>query len=206
MEVPDARLHAPAALRNRDPILAILQAHLPQQGHLLEIASGSGEHCIYFARALPNYIIQPSDQDPKARASIEAWIAASGVPNALPPLALDAAAPNWTSALGNWTPTAILCINMIHISPWEATEGLFKGAALLLSPGQFLFTYGPYKREGQHTSESNARFDADLRRENPRWGIRDLESVTACAKEHGFGAPEVTQMPANNLTLTFRRL
>jgi len=197
----DARLHAPAVARNRDAILAVLKAHLPPEGMLLEIASGSGEHSIHFAQGLPGYTIQPTDRDERARASISAWIATSGVTNVRPPLALDAMIRPWTIK----GVTAILCINMIHISPWAATEGLFAEASRLLAPGQFLFTYGPYKRDGAHTSDSNARFDADLRRENPLWGVRDLEAVIALAAANGFPVPEITQMPANNLTLTFQK-
>jgi len=197
----DLRLHAPAALRNRDLILDALQAHLPEKGLILEVASGSGEHCIRFGERLPNHVIQPSDPDPSARASIDAWIRASQMKNIRAAIDLDAAAPRWpvTDA------AALICINMVHISPWAAARGLFAGAERILPPGGLLFLYGPFKRGGAHTSRSNADFDLDLRRRNVEWGVRDLEQIEDLARANGFSAPLVVEMPANNLSLAFHK-
>jgi SAM-dependent methyltransferase len=204
MSAGDARRQAPAAARNRDPILAVLSRHLPATAALpvLEVASGTGEHAVHFAAALPGLVFQPSDPDPEARASIDAWAAESGLPNLRPALALDAAAEPWPIEAA----AAVLCINMIHIAPWAATEGLLRGAARILPPGGLLALYGPYRREGRHTAPSNAAFDRDLRSRDPRWGVRDLEAVAELAAGHGFGPPLVEAMPANNLTVLFRRL
>jgi len=198
----DARLHAPATQRNRDVILEILREMLPKTGLILEVASGSGEHCVYFAAQLPGLTFQPSDPDPVKLASINAWVAASGTANVRPALALDAASPNWPirEAAG------ILCINMIHISPWAATQGLFAGAARILPAGAPIFLYGPYKQNGAHTAPSNAAFDADLRRENPQWGVRDLEEIAALGLAQGFAPPAISPMPSNNFALVFTRL
>ena len=154
----DARLHAPAAARNREPILGVLRPHLPERGLVLEIASGSGEHSVHFAAASgPNLIFQPSDPDPGARASIDAWAAALGLSNVRPAIALDAAAPDWPVERAD----VVICINMIHNAPWEAAVGLMRGAGRILAPAGVLFLYGPYRREGGHTAPSNAAFDAD---------------------------------------------
>jgi hypothetical protein len=197
----DARLHAPAALRNRDLILEILRPVLPQTGLILEVASGSGQHCIRFAEGLPSHMIQPSDPDAKARASIDAWVESNGLTNVHKAIALDAAQPVWPLHAA----AAIVCINMIHISPWGSAIGLFEGAARLLSPGAPLYLYGPYKQAGAHTAPSNAAFDADLRQQNPQWGVRDLEAVVELGVSLGFSEPAVTPMPANNLSLVFVR-
>lgn len=199
--MPDARRQAPAAARNRDPILAILREVLPPRGLVLEIASGSGEHAIHFARALPALTWQPSDPSPEARASIAAWRAAEALDNVCEPLALDAGAAPWPIARAD----ALLCINMTHISPWEATEGLMHGAGRLLGSGAPLVLYGPYRRAGQALEPSNAAFDADLKARDPRWGLRDLDAVCALADRHGFARERVTEMPANNLTVVLRR-
>lgn len=199
----DEKRHAPATLRNRQPLLDVLRPRLPDTGLLLEIASGSGEHAVFLAEALPHLTFQPSDPDEGALSSIRAWTAEAGLPNLRPPLRLDAADPADWPAL---RPDAILCVNMIHIAPWAAALGLFTGAARLLPAGAPLFLYGPYKRGGRHTADSNAAFDADLRARNPQWGVRDLEQVADLAATHGFSAPDVLEMPANNLTLAFRRL
>lgn len=196
----DARLSAPAAGRNRDPILAVLRRVLPAQGLVLEVASGSGEHAVYFARHLPALDWQPSDPDPKARASIAAWAAESGAANLRPPLVLDAGAETWPLAQAD----AIVCVNMVHISPWAATLGLLAGAARLLGPDAPLVLYGPYKRAGRHTAPSNAAFDESLRRQNPAWGVRDVDDVVGAAAD--FRLDEIVEMPANNLTLVLRRL
>jgi hypothetical protein len=194
----DARRQAPAVARNRDPILQVLRRHLPAQGLVLELASGSGEHIRHFAEALPALTFQPSDPDPGCRASIDAW--AAPLPNIRPALALDAAA-DWPALRAD----AVLCINMVHISPWAASIGLFRGAASALPAGGLLYLYGPYRQDGVPTAPSNEEFDASLRSRNPEWGLRSLSAVAALAAEHGFAAPVVESMPANNLSLIFRR-
>ncbi len=197
----DARRFAPAVARNRDAILGVLERHLPPRGLVLEVASGTGEHAVHFAQHLgPDLIFQPSDPKPEARASIDAWTAAAGAANVRHAIALDAAMPDWPLERAD----AILCINMVHISPWNATEGLMRGAARILPAGGLLYLYGPYRRSGQHTAPSNASFDADLRQQNPAWGVRDIEAVIELAVAHGFSAPEIEDMPANNLSLSFR--
>ncbi len=201
MTAPDPRRFAPAVARNRDPLLAAIRPLLPEAGLVLEIASGSGEHAIHFAAAMPGLTFQPSDPQPEARESIDAWVAASGLANIRPALAIDAAAPGWPIA----TADAVVCINMIHIAPWSATEGLLRGAAAILPPGAPLILYGPFRRGGVHTASSNAAFDDDLRARDPAWGVRDLETVAALAASCGFGPPTVIEMPANNLTVVFGR-
>jgi hypothetical protein len=166
---------------------------------VLEVASGSGEHVAHFASALPDLTFQPSDPDPDARASIDAWTASLSLANLRPALALDAAAQEWPIAAAD----AVLCINMIHIAPWAAAEGLVRGAARLLASGCVLYLYGPFRRDGRHTAPSNDAFDRSLRLQNPAWGVRDLETVAALAVAHGFAAPAIEPMPANNLSLTF---
>lgn len=199
MEAPtDARRYSPSAERNRGPILDALRPCLPGAGLLLEIASGSGEHCAYLAAALPRLTFQPTDPDPDALASINAWC--GGLPNVRSALALDAAAAEWPVTAA----AAVLCINMIHIAPWAAAEGLMVGAARVLVPGGVLALYGPYMRGGRHTGPGNVEFDADLRARNPAWGVRGLEEVAALAAGAGFGAPEVVSMPADNLVVVFR--
>jgi SAM-dependent methyltransferase len=196
----DARMHAPATLRNRDAILAVLRGLLTPGARVLEVASGSGEHAAHFAAALPDLVFQPSDPDRDRRASIDAWSAAAGLANIHPALALDATAPYWPIAAAD----AVLCINMIHIAPWAAASGLIHNAARVLLPGGMLLLYGPFRRGGLHTSASNAAFDRELRGRNPDWGIRNLETVAAAAEAGGFGVPEVVEMPANNLSVMFR--
>jgi SAM-dependent methyltransferase len=197
----DARLYAPAAARNREPILAVLQRVLPTRGLVLEVASGSGEHAALLAAALPHLVWQPSDADPRARDSIAAFGAASGLANLRAPLALDAAASRWpvTSA------AAVVCINMIHIAPWFACEGLMAGAGRILGTGGVLYLYGPFREDGRHTAPSNAAFDADLRARDPSWGVRDLGDVAALAARHGLGHVETVAMPANNRSVVFRK-
>jgi cyclopropane fatty-acyl-phospholipid synthase-like methyltransferase len=194
----EARLSAPSALRNRDAILQVLAANLPETGTLLEIASGTGEHVVHFAAALPGVIFQPSDPDAERRESIDSWSA--GIANIRPALALDVTS-SWPDLLVD----AVVCINMIHIAPWAASEGLIRGASAVLSSQGMLVLYGPYRRDNAHTAPSNTDFDADLRARNPQWGIRDMETVTALAAEAGFSAPAITAMPANNFCLVFRR-
>jgi SAM-dependent methyltransferase len=197
----DARRNAPSTARNRGPILDVLRRRLPRHGLVLEIASGAGEHAVFFARALPGLRFQPSDPDPAARASIDAWRAAEGLANVLPAVALDASAQAWPISAAD----AVICINMIHIAPWAASVGLVRGAGKVLREGGVLYLYGPYRRDGAHTAPSNAAFDASLRARNPEWGVRDLEAVAALAAAHGFGPPAIEAMPANNLSLIFVR-
>lgn len=194
----DARLHAPATQRNRDVILAVLRRTLPPSGVVLEIASGSGEHAAYFADALPALTFQPSDPNPAALASIQAWTA--GAANVRPPVQLDASRPAWPVTAAD----TVLCVNMIHIAPWDAAIGLFAGAARILPAGAPLYLYGPYRRNGAHTAPSNAAFDQSLKSRDPAWGVRDLEAVIDLAAAD-FAGPDITEMPANNLSLVFRR-
>lgn len=194
------QLSSPAALRNRDPILDVLRVHLPPKGLVVEVASGSGEHVVHFARHLPGLIFQPSDPDADARSSIDAWAAESGLANIRPALDFDVTRRPWPFV----NAVAILCINMVHISPWRATEALMTGAARHLARSGILYLYGPYKRGGAHTAPSNAAFDESLRQRNPEWGVRDLEVVADLAAAAGFSEPAVTPMPANNLSLVFR--
>lgn len=197
----DDRLSAPAALRNREPILDVLRTILPARGTVLEIASGSGEHVLHFARHLPALMFQPSDPGAPERRSIAAWIADSGLANIQAPIALDAAAPPWPIDHAD----AVLCINMIHISPWQATEGLMRGAAAILPSGAPLYLYGPYRRSNMPLEPSNAAFDASLRRRDAAWGLRELDDVAALAAANGFASPSITSMPANNLSVVFRK-
>jgi SAM-dependent methyltransferase len=201
--LPEAEIRqfAPSAQRNRDPILAVLRETLPAKGLVLEIASGSGEHAMHFAAALPGLSFQPSDPNAEARASIDAWAKEAALPNLLPALALDASTPGWPLARAD----AVICINMIHISPWAATQGLIAEAARLLPPGGPLYLYGPYRQSGVPLAPSNAAFDESLRGRDPRWGLRELDTVAALAAAAGFGPPEVTAMPANNLSVVFRK-
>jgi len=200
-ESSDPRIYRPHVARNREPILEVLKRVLPRQGLVLEVASGSGEHAAYFAKALPGLSWQPTDPDAEALASIAAHRAAAGGSNLLPPLQLDVTEGEWPVARAD----AILCSNMIHIASWTACEGLIAGAARVLPPGGILYLYGPYKIDGRHTAPSNQAFDDDLRARNPLWGIRDLADVVALAEQHGFTLAETVPMPANNLSVVFRR-
>lgn len=193
----DPRRFAPAAARNRDPILGVLRDLLPATGLVLEIASGSGEHCAHFAAALPGLHWQPSDPDPENVASCDAWCA--GMPNVRRAIRLDATA-EWPVTPAD----AVLCINMVHIAPWYAALGLLRGAARVLHAGAPLVLYGPWIRDRVATAPGNLAFDADLRARNPEWGVRRLEDFVAAAGED-FDAPEVTEMPANNVTVVMRR-
>jgi hypothetical protein len=194
-------LSAPAAERNKAPILEVLKRVLPATGLVLEIASGTGQHVTHFASALPHLTWQPSDPDQRARASIAAWIAQTNTANVLAPLDLDVREQAWPLSACD----ALLCINMIHIAPWAATEALFVGAARILSESGVVYLYGPYRVEGRHTAPSNDGFDATLRAENPEWGVRDLEHVAEVAARHGFELTETVAMPANNLSVVFTR-
>ena len=195
-----ARRHAPATLRNRDAIAAVLADWLPPAGAVLEVASGSGEHVVHFAAAFPLLDWQPSDPDADALSSIAAWSADEQVPNLAPPLMLDAAAADWPLASAD----AVLCINMVHISPWAATVGLFMRGAKLLKKGAPLILYGPYFRKDYPTAPSNVAFDESLRARDAEWGVRWLEDVTEVAEAKGFELAQVREMPANNLMLLYR--
>ncbi len=197
----DHRLQYPATQRNRDVILHVLRGVLPSSGLVLEIASGSGQHIVHFANALPGLMFQPSDPDANALRSIAGWIDDSGAANIRPPVLLDASADTWPVTAAD----AILCINMIHISPWHASEGLMRGASRILKSGAPLYLYGPYRQTGIATAPSNEAFDASLKSRNAEWGLRGLDDVSALARKNGFSAPLVTQMPANNLSVVFRR-
>jgi SAM-dependent methyltransferase len=192
---------APAAARNREPILRVLRDRIPPSALVLEIASGTGEHAVWFSRALPALTWQPTDQDPDALDSIAAWRDTAGLPNLLPPLRLDASADTWPVTQAD----VVIAINMVHIAPWAATRGLIAGAGRILASGGLLFLYGPFRKQGVHTTPSNAAFDASLRARNSTWGVRDLDEITVLASQHGIEAPERIAMPANNLSAVFRR-
>ena len=202
----DERLFFPATERDRGPIGEVLSKTLPSNGFVLEIASGSGEHGVIFQGLFPSIHWQTSDPDPSYRKSISAWIKYQGLMAKMPqPLDLDVQkrpwplTPEFRSSL-----KAIVCINMIHISPWGCTKDLFEEAGNLLEKDQFLMLYGPFKRNGEHTSESNARFDHSLKRQNPNWGVRDLDDVSEIGVENGFINHSVFEMPANNLCVSFQ--
>ncbi len=196
--------HAAAAARNTAPIIEVLRGILPEAGRALEIASGTGQHAAAFAEAFPGIDWQPSDQDAGARDSIAAWVAESGLGNLRMPLDLDVLRAGWVDAVdGEFD--QIVCINMIHIAPWAACEGLMEGAGRLLREGGLLYLYGPYRRDGEHTAPSNAAFDESLRGRNPHWGIRDMGEVAAVAGLHGMTLERTVAMPTNNFSLIFRK-
>ena len=192
---------APAAERNREPIAAVLAEELSAAGLVLEVASGTGEHAVHFARRFPQLQWQPSDPDPASRDSIGAWREEIGVANLLPPLELDARAADWPATRAD----AVLCINMIHISPRRATEGLFAHAGHLLPAGAPLIVYGPFLEEGVATAPSNLDFDAGLKARNPKWGLRPLSWLDTLAASCGLQRTRRVEMPANNLTVVYRR-
>ena len=201
-EASDRRLYFPHVARNRKPILEVLQRVLPHDGLLLEIASGGGEHAAYFASNLPGLLWQPTDANSEMFESIAAHRAAAGVANLLAPLHLDVTSQQWPVERAD----AMVCCNMIHISPWTATEGLIAGAGRTLPRGAPLYLYGPYKINGRHTATSNQDFDTRLRGQNPLWGVRDLTDVSDLAKRRGLALEETVAMPANNLSVIFRRV
>ncbi len=200
-ETSDRRLHFPHVARNREPILEVLRRVLPRQGLVLEIASGGGEHAAYFAQNLPGLLWQPTDANTEMFDSIAAHRAAAGVANLLAPLHLDVTSQQWPVERAD----AMVCCNMIHIVPWTAAEGLIAGAGRTLARGGLLYLYGPYKIDGRHTAPSNEDFDASLRARNPLWGVRDLAEVSRLAERHGLALEETVPMPANNLSVIFRR-
>ncbi|MDB5434340.1 MAG: SAM-dependent methyltransferase [Phenylobacterium sp.] len=200
--LPDGARTSPATARNRQPILEVLQPRLPAGARVLEVASGAGEHAVFLAEALPGVRWQPSDRDDEALASIAAWRTAAGLANLAPPLRLDAA------DLASWPEgpfEAVVCINMIHISPWAACEGLVAGAGRLMTPGGRLFLYGPFLAADVETAPSNLAFDQSLKARDPAWGLRDLAAVTALAGAHGLALAERIGMPANNLIVMFEK-
>jgi len=200
-ETLTASRDSPAAERNKQPIADVLARVLPPTGLVLEVASGTGQHAEHFARAFPALDWQPTDPDAELREIAAARIARAALPNLRAPLAFDvrdAAAPVAGA-------DAVVCINMIHIAPWAATPALLRHASTVLRVGSPLVLYGPYKRGGEHTAPSNAAFDASLRSRNAEWGVRDLDDVAALARDYGFVLDEVVEMPANNLTVIFRR-
>lgn len=195
--------HAPATLRNRDAIFALLRQELPEHGTVLEIAAGSGEHAVFFAARLPDLGWLPSDPSAEARQSIAAYRDEADLPNLQAPIALDAAEPNWPLVEA----AAIVCINMVHISPWDATEGLFRGAAeILRREGAPLIVYGPFIEDGAQTAQSNLDFDASLRMRDDRWGLRDVARLDRCAQANGLERTARRSMPANNLALVYRSI
>ncbi|KAI9028722.1 hypothetical protein DFJ74DRAFT_659926 [Hyaloraphidium curvatum] len=198
----DARLSAPWVARNRDAILAELARRLPSTGTVLEVACGSGEHTAFFASKLPRLTFLPTDLADEMRASADAWARSMHLANVLPSVPLDASDPTtWPIT----TADAVLCINMIHVAPWAACLGLFAGAAKVLGAGAPVILYGPFMRDGRHTSESNEVFDGKLKERSGDWGVRDLKDVAEVARSEGFGEPEVVEMPANNLVVVFRK-
>ena len=196
------RLFSPSAARNRDPILQVLQAILPPQGALLEVASGTGEHVVHFARGLPGWRFQPTEFDEPSRQSVRAWIAHKGLANVAAPVTLDARAEIWgveESGLFD----AVLSLNMIHIAPWAAAQGLFRGASRVLKPGGLLLLYGPFQENGVHNAPSNAAFDESLRARDSDWGVRDIRDLQKLANDNGLTLRERQAMPANNQLLAF---
>jgi hypothetical protein len=199
------RLFSPSAARNRKPIRDVYLKHMPRSGAALEIASGTGEHAVWLAKSLPNVTFLPGDPDAASRASIAAWTAHERLENVRAPHAIDVQHVDWPQNLG--VPVdALLCINMIHIAPFEAARGLFGGARHLLGTGGKMFLYGPFARDGAHTAPSNAAFDLDLKRRDRRWGVRDLDrEVLPLAQAAGLALAAIKPMPANNLAVVFRR-
>jgi cyclopropane fatty-acyl-phospholipid synthase-like methyltransferase len=198
---PDGRLVSPSAERNKGPIAEVLKRILPARGCVLETSSGTGQHVVHFARAMPSCVWQPSERDPDCLRSITAWLAAEALENVKAPLYLDVHDEVWPVGQVD----AVVCINMIHIAPSSATQALFRGAKTTVNTRGVLFLYGPFRRQGQHTSPSNEAFDRLLQAQNPEWGVRDLDDVAQLADKEGFELQERCEMPANNLTVIFRK-
>ncbi|MGK7956153.1 MAG: DUF938 domain-containing protein [Crocosphaera sp.] len=197
--------YAPATQRNREPILEVLLRVLPKSGDILEIASGTGEHSLFFAPAFSPRQWIPSDPNPIARDSIEAWRQESLIDNIQSPFNINVEDDSWIVAIEKLNITTIVNINMIHISPWEACLGLMEGANRILPSAGILYLYGPYKQRGKHTAPSNESFDQSLRSQNPEWGIRNLEDVIKVAEDKGLIFKEKVEMPANNLSVIFQK-
>ena len=202
----DQRLIFPATERNRGPIGDLLSQLLPVSGAVLELASGSGEHAVFFQKRFPNLHWQASDPDPDHRASIDAWIRHEGLNHVMSPaLNLDVEKRPWPLPRGMASAlNAVVCINLLHISPALCTTAVLEESALLLPSGAPLIIYGPFMRDGTHTSASNAAFDQSLRERNPQWGLREINTITSLAASSGFKLDAVVPMPANNLTLVLR--
>ena len=199
------RLYAPATERNRDVLLDVFKAHLPKNGTLVEVASGTGEHAAHIAGHLQPLFWQPSDIEPEKHASIDAWAAESGAENILPAIRMNVLEDSISDLVLPIPITAIAAINLIHIAPWQVAQALVRGAAKALTSDGILFLYGPYRRGGAHTSLSNKSFDMSLKSRDSSWGVRDIEAVTELATDQGFHQPTIIEMPANNLSLVFKR-
>jgi len=197
--------HAPAAERNRQPILEVLSRYLPDAGRVLEISSGTGQHVCWFARHHPKLHWHPSDPDPSARASVQAWLTQEEHSNIAAPIDLETSAWPWPVAAEVQPLDCVININMIHISPWKSCEGLMHGTEHVLKSGGILFMYGPYQIDGEHTAPSNQAFDASLRSRDPSWGVRDLAKVQQLAESHGLDYIEHVPMPANNFSVIYRK-
>ncbi|MGB3789559.1 MAG: DUF938 domain-containing protein [Phormidesmis sp.] len=206
----DSRRYAPATERNRQPILDVLERVLPEAGTVLEIASGTGEHATFFAPRLGRLQWLPSEPDMDSRASVAAWVKALPSENLLAPLALDVSQQPWPVEDPDFELsepiTAVVNINMLHISAWEMCEYLMAGVQRVLPVGGVLYLYGPFKQDGKQTAPSNEAFDAMLRDRNPDWGIRELEAVSMIAQQHSLSLTEIVPMPANNFSVVFRRI
>lgn len=196
----DGRLVSPSAERNKGPICEVLARVLPEHGIVLEVGSGTGEHIVHFARAMPGLTWQPTERDADCLQSIAGWLGVESLMNVRAPLLLDVSEPWPVSSVA-----AVVCINMIHIAPWSVTQALCRGCKTTVSGGGLLFLYGPYRQQGRHTSLSNDAFDRQLRGENPDWGVRDLDDVAQLAGAEGFDLRETYEMPANNLSVIFRK-
>jgi SAM-dependent methyltransferase len=206
----DGRLDAPAFHRNHQAILGVLQRYLTgKSGDVVEAGSGTGQHVVEFAREFPEIVWWPSDLNDRHLESIKAWRLHSQLQNIRPPRRIDLSNSAWgqemRSAGGPGELLAIFCANVVHIAPWHVTEGLIKGAGQYLRRDGMLFLYGPFKRGGRHTAESNEAFDTSLRQGNPEWGVRDIEAVDELARGAGLSLVEIAEMPANNFTLVWRR-
>lgn len=204
--IEGAKLYSPSTARNRDVIRDVFLKTMPQEGRILEIGAGTGEHAVHIAGALPEAIWHTGDPDETARASIAAWVAGAGLDNLQGPHAIDVTAQGWEAALDDAPYDGIVSINMIHIAPFEAATGLFAGAGRLLGPGGKLFLYGPFARNGAHTAPSNEAFNASLKARDSRWGVRDLEGdILPLAQKNSLSLEEIVEMPANNLSVIFRK-
>jgi len=206
----DGRLDAAAFHRNHAPIWAVLRKFLAgKSGDVLEAGSGTGQHVVHFARHSPDIIWWPSDLNEAHLKSISAWRAHARLANVRPPLRIDLSDPAWCSEMhdgrGPGPLLAVFCANVIHIAPWRVAEGLIAGAARYLRPDGKLFLYGPFKRDGEHTAQSNAAFDASLRSNNPEWGVRDIGDVRQFAESNGLRLADIVELPANNLVVAFER-
>lgn len=206
MDNRDRKQYAPATERNRQPILEVLQKVIPKEGNILEIASGTGEHACFFAPYFSSRQWIPSDPDRLLRLSIEAWREDCTGNNLQLPLDINVTLPDWDEKLDDSAIAVIIAINLIHISPWSACQGLMKGAGEILQSGGILYLYGPYKQKGKHTAPSNEAFDQSLQFRNPDWGVRNLEDVVELAEKHQLILQKIIPMPANNLSLIFHHL